>query len=57
MTTPKDRATKDDIGDVKTEIANLHADLHRTAWMMGVGIATLMLAGFVVTIVLTRFLA
>ena len=55
--TTTDLATKNDIGDVKTAIANLRSDMHRTAWLMGLSIATLMLAGFVVTIVLTRLLA
>ena len=57
MTTRSDLATKDDIGDVKTAIANLRADMLRTAWVFGLGIATLILAGFVaVTSVITRFL-
>ncbi len=31
MTTPSDLATKDDLGDVKADLANLRADMHRTA--------------------------
>ena len=34
--------TKEDIAGVKTEIANLRADMHRTAWVMGVGIVVLL---------------
>ena len=35
-------ATKEDIsalrGDLTTAVANLRADMHRTAWMVGIGI-------------------
>ena len=49
MTTPSDLATKDVVVDVKADIANLRADMHRTAWVMGGGIVA-------ATVILTRLL-